>query len=159
MKNYKSKITKTIATLGMGVILATGLGLAATSNANAGNIGVGNIGINIHMSNGLGIYMNGRGHNYRQPHNRGYFNPGYYPPKRYRPKKHRRNYYSNPPRQAICNPRRAVNKAYRLGLNNPQVERVRERRVVVSGYQYGYRTKMVFKRYSKCKLIKTVRFN
>jgi len=145
-------LTKAVITASLGAILATGLGIATSANA-------GNIGVNIHMGAGPVPFSMGVPAGYRQPHNRGYFNPGYKQPKHYGRKKHRRNYYRSAPRRAICNPRKAVNKAYRLGLDGPQVERVRERRIIVSGYQYGYRTKMVFKRYSNCKLIKTVRFN
>lgn len=70
----------------------------------------------------------------------------------------RHGQYRNKPHHSVCGPRRAMNKAYRMGLNNPQVHRIKERRIAVVGYQHGYRTKMVFSRYSNCHLIKTVNF-
>lgn len=152
LKSGKARITAIIGLVGILTSVATG-------SANAGNYGV-----NLQFGNGAGIYFSGnsnhkqKGHKkYRNRHsyNQGHYNPYYQP--RYNPRPH--NQYRQQPRRQVCGPRRAVKKAYRLGLNNPQVHRIKERRIVVSGYRYGYRTKMVFKRYSNCQLLKTVNFN
>lgn len=154
MSVLTSKPAKIVAILGLAGIVSSG-----ASIANAGNYGV-----DLHLGNGAGIYFSGNGgHNkHRRNHYRhgggSYYNP-YNQPHYNQPhrKKHRK--YRNQRRHQVCGPRRAVNKAYRLGLNNPQIKRIKEQRIVVVGYQYGYRTKMVFKRYSNCRLIKTVNFN
>jgi hypothetical protein len=151
MRILNSRFSKIAAIIGLAGILGT-----ATSTANAGNYGV-----NLSLGNGAGIYFSGNGghHNNRRYNNR-HNNYNSYNQPRYNQRHNRhRNSYNQPRRQQVCGPRRAVNKAYRLGLNDPQIQRIKERRIVVSGYQYGYRTKMVFKRYSNCKLIKTVNFN
>ena len=114
----------------------------------------------------ISAVIKNRGHR-RNRHGRsghygsGGYNPGYADPYRgnYRTHEYRLPKYRSGRRHNVCGPRRAVKKAYRLGLNNPQVHRIKDRRIVVTGYQYGYRTKMVFKRYSNCNLIKTVNFN
>ena len=55
-----------------------------------------------------------------------------------------------------CHPRRALNKAYRMGVYNPHVTRVNHKRIVVKGYSHGHRAKVVFKRHSKhCRVLKT----
>ena len=154
MKFSITTITKIAALVGM---------LGATGIMAPGNAQAGNIGVEFLVGNGIEIYYNGntkhRGHSYRHRRNQrsGYYDP-YYQPKYNRRHKRRNNNYHHQPRRQVCGPRRAVNKAYRLGLNNPQVHRIRDRRIVVTGYQYGYRTKMVFKRHSNCRLLKTVNF-
>ena len=149
MKMSKSNLLATTTTLGATLGLAGIIGLSATGNANAGNLG-----IDLYLGNGAGIYYSGNRNHYRRNHHNGYYNPGYY-----RRDHYRRDHYRHQPRRQVCGPRRAVKKAYRLGLNNPQVHRIKERRIIISGYQYGYRTKMVFKRFSRCHLIKTVNIN
>ncbi len=148
MEILSSNFLKNGAKSGAKIIVAGIIGLSAFGNANAGNIG-----IDLYLGNGTGIHYNGNNIHYRHNNYRNH----------YRQNQHRRSHYRGQyrprPRHQVCGPRRAVKKAYRLGLDSPQVHRVKERRIVVSGYQYGYRTKMVFKRYSKCHLIKTVRFN
>ena len=138
-------ILKDNAKTGVKLIVAGIIGLSAFGNANAGNIG-----IDLHLGNGAAIHYNGNNIHYRHNNQRR---------NHYRQDRYYRDHYQPRPRHRVCGPRRAVKKAYRLGLDSPQVHRVKERRIVISGYQYGYRTKMVFKRYSKCRLIKTVRFN
>ena len=155
MSIIKSKLAKIVAILGLAGIVTAG-----ASVANAGNYGV-----DLQFGNGAGIYFSGNGGHNR--HHRNHYRHGggsyygSYNQHRYsqpRRKKHHRQ-YRNQRRHQVCGPRRAVNKAYRLGLNNPQIKRIKDHRIVVVGYQYGYRTKMVFKRYSNCRLIKTVNFN
>ncbi|MCP4073860.1 MAG: hypothetical protein GY742_19360 [Hyphomicrobiales bacterium] len=144
MQLSKSNLLRTITTLGATLGLAGAIGLSATGNANAGNLG-----IDLYLGNGAGIYYSGN-----RNHRHGYNNP-----RHYRQDYYRRDNYRHKPRRRVCSPRRAVKKAYRLGLNNPQVHRIKDRRIVISGYQYGYRKKMVFKRHSRCHLLKTVNFN
>ena len=173
MSTLKSKFIKVAAAL----TLAGTMGVATSTSANAGNFSIdlylGNSPVH-YSGNSHQRYKNHdqrrykkRSHRHKSHRRSGHYNsgsyyPGYSDPYRgsYRHgNKHRRHQYRSGRRHNVCGPRRAVNKAYRLGLNNPQVHRIKDRRIVVSGYQYGYRTKMVFKRYSNCNLIKTVNYN
>ena len=183
MSTLKSKFIKVVAAL----TLAGTMGAATSTSANAGNLSVDlylGSGQAIHYSGNSNSHHRYKKHGqrrYKSHSQRSYKNhgqrhkshrrtgsynssnyyPGYANPYRggYRhTSKHRRHQYRSSHRSQVCGPRRAVNKAYRLGLNNPQVHRIKDRRIVVSGYQYGYRTKMVFKRYSNCSLMKTVNF-
>ena len=66
------------------------------------------------------------------------------------------NSYQAPRRHRKCNPRRALNKAYRMGVYNPHITRVNHRKIVVKGYSHGHHAKVVFKRDSKrCRVLKT----
>ncbi|MEM9277366.1 MAG: hypothetical protein AAGA76_02190 [Pseudomonadota bacterium] len=97
-----------------------------TSSANAG----GNFGVYIGNGHGGGIY-----------YNNGYHGGGYHA-------------YGH--KQRKCNPRRALNKAYRMGVYKPHVTRVNHKRIVVKGYNHGHRAKVVFKRHSKhCRVLNT----
>ena len=154
MKILSLKLLKDNAKSGVKLIVAGVIALSAFGNANAGNIG-----IDLYLGNGTGIHYNGNNVHYRHNNNRKHYRHHNQRRSHYRNDYRYRDQYRQRPRHQVCGPRRAVKKAYRLGLDSPQVHRVKERRIVVSGYQYGYRTKMVFKRYSKCHLIKTVRFN
>jgi len=146
MKIRNLNILKNGAKSGASLLFAGIIALSASGNANAGNIG-----IDLNLGNGNAIHFDGKNVHYRKHKSRHHS----------RHYKHRRNQYHDQYRpqshRQVCGPRRAVNKAYRLGLNHPQVHRVKDRRIVVSGYQYGHRAKMVFKRHSRCQLIKTVR--
>ncbi len=118
--------TKSIKTLLAVAVVATG-GALSTSVANAGG--------------GFGFYF-GTGHRQAPTiyYNHGY-NPGYYVPA---------------PRHRVCNPRRALNNAYRMGVYNPHITRVNDRKIVVKGYSHGHRAKVVFKHHSKhCRVLKT----
>jgi len=148
MKIFGLNSLKTGTKSGAAIILASIIGLSSVSTANAGNFG-----IDLYLGNGTGIHYNDHyGHNRH-----------HYKQRRYKHHNKRRSHYRDQYRprqhQQVCGPRRAVKKAYRMGLDSPRVHRVKQNRIVVSGYQYGYRAKMVFKRYSRCHLIKTVRFN
>ncbi len=143
MRGLRSKTLLVVTALGM----FSALGATFAQTANAGSM----------------TYEHYLG---ERPGNHGSYNsppsisPGYVPGIR------QNHYYNHPPkrkkrhsnRQQSCHPQRALNKAYNLGLDNPQIHRIKERRIVVSGFQNGYRAKMVFKRYSNCHLIKTVRY-
>ena len=172
MSTLKSKFIKLVAAL----TLAGTMGVATSTSANAGNFSV-----DLYLGNSPIHYSGNNHHRYKDHDQRRYkkrghrrnrhgrsghygsrgYNPGYADPYRgnYRTHEYRLPKYRSGRRHNVCGPRRAVKKAYRLGLNNPQVHRIKDRRIVVTGYQYGYRTKMVFKRYSNCNLIKTVNFN
>jgi hypothetical protein len=154
MKKLSLNFLKNGAKTGVKLIVAGIIGLSAFSNANAGNIG-----IDLYLGNGTGTHYNGNNINYRHNNNRNRYRQNHQRRSHYRKDRHYRDQYHPRPQHQVCGPRRAVKKAYRLGLDSPQVHRVKERKIVVSGYQYGYRAKMVFKRYSKCHLIKAVRFN
>ena len=43
-------------------------------------------------------------------------------------------------RRRVCTPRRAVRKAARMGLRHAHIARVKPRRIVVKGWDHGYRT-------------------
>ena len=157
MNVSKSKIINAIVKSTAAIGLVFTLGIATSGSANAGNFG-----IDLYLGHQSAIHYGGSkyygSHQRRQQYGHRYnHNKGN---RRNKYRKHRRHQdrYSQP-RRHVCGPRRAVRKAYRLGLDGPRVHRVRENKVAVVGYQYGYRTKMVFKRYSNCRLIKTVNFS
>ena len=57
---------------------------------------------------------------------------------------------------ARCNPGHALDKAYRMGVNNPHVTRVNQSNIVVKGYSHGNSAKVVFKRNSAlCEVLDT----
>ncbi len=59
-------------------------------------------------------------------------------------------------RRGFCKPRRALNKAWNMGVNRPHIARVGPNRIVVKGFSYGHRAKVVFSRQGKrCPVIKT----
>jgi len=71
-------------------------------------------------------------------------------------RKHNRHYNKHVGHRGHCGPRRALRKAWNLGLNRPHVARINKRKIVVVGYNYGHAAKVVFKRNSqRCKVIKT----
>lgn len=56
-------------------------------------------------------------------------------------------------RRKGCSPRRAVDKAWNMGLNRPHIHRVGDRHIVVKGRYHGSRTKIVFGRFGGCKVV------
>ncbi|MFC3164534.1 hypothetical protein [Ciceribacter thiooxidans] len=83
--------------------------------------------------------------------------PGYYPGERYgwrdsrdRYERHHRHDRYERRQYRPCNPRRAVEKARWNGLRHAHVRRVTQRSVVVSGYRYGERDRMVFANVRGC---------
>lgn len=76
--------------------------------------------------------------------------------KHYKHRKHR-NHYGHAVRQrGHCGPRRALHKAWNIGVNRPHIARLNNERIVVVGYNRGHRAKVVFKRNSHhCRVIKT----
>ncbi len=118
-----------------GAIVAVGTAFAAAGPAHAGSL---SIDLYLGGPNPLGVHYRGghRGH--------GFVHHG--PPRRFAPH----------PRRRVCSPRRAVRKAYRMGLNHPYVHRIGKRRIVVRGNNWGYPAKVVFGRGGRCPVIKTV---
>ncbi len=58
-------------------------------------------------------------------------------------------------RDKQCHPRRAIRKAWRMGLSYPEITRMKRDRIVVRGWEYGRKTKVVFDRWSRrCHVIK-----
>lgn len=115
-------------------IVAVGAAVTTTGTANAGS----SFGVYIGSGHGNGVYYGNRkqrNHGYNRGH--GYKKSGY---------GHRRG----------CNPRRALNKAYRVGVNRPHIARINHKKIVVVGYNYGHPAKVVFKRKGHgCKILKT----
>lgn len=52
-----------------------------------------------------------------------------------------------------CSPHRAVWKASRMGLRNAHVAKIRRHRIVVAGWDHGYRARIVFAREPHCPVI------
>lgn len=115
-------------------IVAAGAAVSTPLTANAGN----SFGIYIGNGHGSGINYGHRSHGYHGKHRgHGFKSSGY--------KKHRG-----------CGPRRALNKAYRVGVNRPHIARINHKKIVVVGYSRGHHAKVVFKRKGHgCKVIKT----
>lgn len=119
--------TKPIKNILAAGVLAVGSAVAFAAPAQAGS----NFGVYIGNGYGSGIYYGNS-----QPRYRGH---------RHRAIRHGR-----------CAPRRAVNKAYRYGLNRPYIKRINGNRVVVGGFNRGHRASIVFKRNShRCAILKT----
>lgn len=112
------------------ITIAAGAGFAAAP-ANAGNFSlyIGNgYGGGVHYSTGGKRHYN-HGYKKQRHYNRGHG--------------HR------------CGPRRALNRAYHLGLYDPHIARVNHKKIVVKGWNRGYPAKVVFKRTHRgCKVIK-----
>lgn len=53
-------------------------------------------------------------------------------------------------RHNVCNPRRALRKAYRRGLNRPHIHRVNRNRIVVAGWSRGERVMLGMGRHRSC---------
>ena len=115
-------------------IVAAGAAVSTTSTANAGS----NFGVYIGNGYGSGIHYGSRKHR-----NHGYHRGHGYKKHSYG---HRRG----------CGPRKALNKAYRVGLVRPHIARINHKKIVVVGYSRGHHAKVVFKRKGYgCKVIKT----
>jgi tRNA A-37 threonylcarbamoyl transferase component Bud32 len=125
--------TNSIKTILAAGIIAAGAAVTTTTTANAGS--------------SFGIYI-GSGHGH-----------GIHSTRKYRQKGHRSHRFNGKRhgiRHAACGPRRALNKAYRVGVNRPHVARINHKKIVVVGYSRGYPAKVVFKRKSRgCKIIRT----
>ncbi len=118
--------SKSVKSILAAVVLASSAALAPTTSAQAG----GNFGV--YIGNGhSGVYFN-NGHRHNRYVTRGHRHRGF------------------------CAPRRALRKAWNMGVNRPHVARVNGERIVVAGFNRGHRAKVVFKRGSKhCRVIRT----
>ena len=97
----------TIKTILAAGIIASGATFASSTAANATSIGV-HIG-----GHGGGIYI-GNGH-----------------------RRHGHRHRGHGRRHGFCKPRRALNKAWNMGVNRPHIARVGRDRIVVKGFNYG----------------------
>ena len=115
-------------------IVAAGAAVSTTGTANAGSS------FGIYIGNGYG---NGIHYGKRKHHNHGYHHGHSY----------KRQGYT---KSRKCGPQRALNKAYRIGVNHPHIARINHKKIVVVGYNRGHSAKVVFKRKGHgCKVIKT----
>lgn len=116
-----------LAKAGLAALIALGAVSATTGSAAAG------------ADFGVGIYIG---------------EPGYYPGERHgwRDRYERHDRYDRYERRQYrpCNPARAVEKARWNGLRHARVRRVTQHSVVVSGYRYGERDRMVFANVRGC---------
>lgn len=113
--------------LAAAAVVAVTAALVPTTSAQAG----GKVGVYIGGGHG-GVYI-GNGHRRHHHYSQGYRRPA-----------------------GKCGPRRALNKAWRMGVNRPHVSRVNGRKIVVAGFNRGHRAKVVFKRGSRhCRVIRT----
>ncbi|MEM9574467.1 MAG: hypothetical protein AAF870_04465 [Pseudomonadota bacterium] len=110
-----------------GLILTVGAAFAAPTAAQA--------------SSNFGIYIgNGQsGIHYSKGGNVGHYHGNHY---------HRHGARQNNRHRGFCGPRKALKKAWRMGLNRPHISRVKQRAIAVTGYRYGYPAKVVFRRAS-----------
>ncbi|MBD3838005.1 hypothetical protein [Brevundimonas sp.] len=116
-----------LAKAGLAALIALGAVSATAGSAAAG------------ADFGVGIYIG---------------EPGYYPGERHgwRDRHERHDRYERHERRQYrpCNPARAVEKARWNGLRHARVRRVTQHSVVVSGYRYGERDRMVFANVRGC---------
>ncbi|MDJ0614417.1 MAG: hypothetical protein QNJ29_12160 [Rhizobiaceae bacterium] len=107
-------------------------------------------------SKNFGIYIGG-GHGGIYYGGGQRYNPYY--PRGHRHYKHRKHNYrsrNHISHRGHCAPRRALRKAWNIGLNQPHIARINKRKIVVAGYNRGHHAKVVFKRNShRCKVIGT----
>lgn len=113
-------------------VVAAGAAFATTGIANAGSS------FGVYIGGGHGGYHGGHGGAYY-----GGYGPGY-------------GYHGGYRHRGHCGPRRALNKAWHMGVNRPHIKRVGGKRIVVVGFNRGHRAKVVFKRHSRhCRVLKT----
>jgi len=112
--------------------------------ASAGNF-------NVYIGSGYSGVHAAPGHNQKYKH---FYGNGFQ--KHHR--KHRgygHKYKNRVVHKGFCGPRRALRKAWHMGVNQPHIARLNKRKVVVVGYNRGHAAKVVFKRNShRCKVIK-----
>ena len=94
------------------------------------------------------VYIGDVHHRHYRNHRRYYHDP-YAGQRYYKKRRHHRQY-------GHCGPRRALDKAWRMGVNRPHVARIGDRRIVVKGRKRGRMAKVVFARLSSnCHVIGT----
>lgn len=62
--------------------------------------------------------------------------------------------YRERPRHRACSPNRAVEKAWKLGVNRPRVANVGRNTITVRGFQRGYPVMVRFARAPNCPVIR-----
>ena len=126
-------LAKTLKSFLAVAVVSTGAALAPTTSANAGNAS-----FSLHIGGGHGGIHFGQPYKSEVHHRGGY------------------RYYKDHRRHRGCHPRRALRKAWKMGVNRPHIARIGHKRIVVVGYNHGYKAKVVFKRHHpRCKVIKT----
>ncbi len=120
-------------TLVVGALIAIATATAIPATANAGKI---NIGIHVghtHSSSGAAPW---------------------YPQDQWnaRPRRHRDRHHSRHHNRR-CSPPRALNKASKMGVHNPWIKRINNRKIVVAGYRWGHPVKIKFARQRHCPVI------
>ncbi len=57
-------------------------------------------------------------------------------------------------RRDVCSPREAIGAAHRVGLRNPEIQRISSDVIVVGGRSYGHWARVVFARWSpNCRIV------
>ena len=116
-------------------VFALVAGATFAAPASAGNI-------NLHIGSGHGGIYVGNEHPYQ--------------PRYHNHRKYSHKYKNRVVHRGYCGPRRALRKAWHMGVNQPHIARLNKRKVVVVGYNRGHAAKVVFKRNShRCKVIKS----
>lgn len=107
--------------------------------------------LSIYIGSGHGSVHVGPVHNQKYRHHHGnVFHKDFH-----KQRKHNRKYKNRVVHRGSCGPRRALRKAWHMGVNQPHIARLNKRKVVVVGYNRGHAAKVVFKRNShRCKVIK-----
>ena len=83
------------------------------------------------------------------------------PPERHRAgdrRRHRGWDYGYERRRGFCRPRRAIRKAWRMGVDAPRIHRVGRRAVVVSGYRGRHYVRVRFAHARRCPVLAVRRF-
>jgi len=113
-------------------VIAVGAAFAGAQSANAGS--------------SFGIYVGTGGYNGIHYSSRAHRGHGY-----------RKGYRHGPRhlRGGKCAPRRALNRAYRIGLNRPYIQRINGRSIAVKGWHRGYPAKVVFSQFGGCRVVAT----
>jgi len=138
---------------GIKTILASGL-VAATifgASASIANAGSGSVQLTFDGRQGLKIqsagFRHGSGHDRRYDRRRG----GSHGYKHGRGHGYRHGGYGG--NRYGCSPRRAVNKAWNMGLKHPHVKRVGRHHIVVGGGYHGSRARVTFSKFGHCKVV------
>lgn len=116
-------IKTTLKTAALSMLIGFGVLAAAPATAQAGNLYF-EFGSGNHADSGF------RRHNHGQRFRHREFTP-----------------------RRFCNPRRAVRKASRMGLRHARIHRIKRHKIVVKGWDHGYRARIVFARAPRCPVI------
>jgi len=117
---------KTIKTAALSVMIGLGAISTLPVTANAGDLSI-HIGGGHYRNGGFGLFFGDSGHSYRRDHGR---------------------------YERFCSPRRAVNKARRMGVRHARVAHVNHRTIGVKGRRHGHRSYIVFARAPHCPVLR-----